>query len=186
MAWIRSGWAGGFLLGVLFNAVAMFVFWNGGQTTSITLMGTYWRRNLNESSEYGEEEEEIHFDAMFVTSIVLCLISLTIAFEWAKHRLEESVTDDMEPIIEKLFGEMTVLGFLSMVSFLLHACGFSSSCLDNSLERTGEASIEVMLLCCDAKMIIDRRSNHFMPPHLMDPNTFLEQFKRPRRTRRGV
>lgn len=59
MAWIRSGWAGGFLLGVLFNAVAMFVFWNGGQTTSITLMGTYWRRNLNESSEYGEEEEEV-------------------------------------------------------------------------------------------------------------------------------
>ena len=61
---------------------------------------------------------------MFVTCIVLCLISLTIAFEWGKHRLEESVTDDMEPIIEKLFGEMTVLGFLSMVSFLLHAGGF--------------------------------------------------------------
>ena len=61
---------------------------------------------------------------MFVTNIVLCLIALTIAFEWGKHRLEESVTDDMEPIIEKLFGEMTVLGFLSMVSFILHAAGF--------------------------------------------------------------
>jgi hypothetical protein len=56
--------------------------------------------------------------------IVLCLIGLTIAFEWVKHYLEESVTEDMEPIIEKLFGEMTVLGFLSMVSFLLNAGGF--------------------------------------------------------------
>jgi hypothetical protein len=30
----------------------------------------------------------------------------------------------MAPIIEKLFGEMTVLGFLSMLTFVLHSAGF--------------------------------------------------------------
>jgi hypothetical protein len=66
----------------------------------------------------------LEFDARFVTCIVLGLISVTIAFEYGKHSLEESVTEDMEPIIEKLFGEMTVLGFLSMVSFIMNAAGF--------------------------------------------------------------
>jgi hypothetical protein len=61
MALMRSGWVGGFLLGVLFNAVAMFVLWNVGQNTSITgtLMETLWRRNLNEASDYEEEVEEV-------------------------------------------------------------------------------------------------------------------------------
>lgn len=67
---------------------------------------------------------QLDFDARFVTCIVLGLISVTIAFEYGKHSLEEGVTEDMEPIIEKLFGEMTVLGFLSMVSFLMNAAGF--------------------------------------------------------------
>ena len=47
-----------------------------------------------------------------------------IVFEAVKHYLEESVTEDMEPIIEKLFGELTVLGFVSMLSFLLSEAGF--------------------------------------------------------------
>lgn len=61
--------------------------------------------------------ENEHF---IITCIVFGLLTLTIIFETAKHSLEHSVTEDMEPILEKLFGEMTVLGFLSMVTFVFN------------------------------------------------------------------
>mmetsp|Transcript_22261 Transcript_22261/g.36856 ORF Transcript_22261/g.36856 Transcript_22261/m.36856 type:complete len:720 (-) Transcript_22261:63-2222(-) len=114
----HSGWIGGFLLGALLNVALIpmrSISFGHHQSQQERLLNS----NLDEM-----EEEELEFDALFVTCIVLGLITVTIAFEWGKHKLEESVTDDMEPIIEKLFGEMTVLGFLSMVSFIMNSCGF--------------------------------------------------------------
>ena len=51
--------------------------------------------------------------------IVLLLILLTIGFEYTKEGVEEAADEDSEPIIESLFEEMTVLGFLSVFTFVL-------------------------------------------------------------------
>ena len=67
---------------------------------------------------------QLQYNEVFVLCIGIGLILLTIAFEEGKEYLEDSVTEDMEPIVEKLFGEMTVLGFLSMVTFLFSEFGF--------------------------------------------------------------
>uniref|UniRef100_A0A7S1VF95 EF-hand domain-containing protein n=1 Tax=Grammatophora oceanica TaxID=210454 RepID=A0A7S1VF95_9STRA len=71
---------------------------------------------------FSSSEEDI--PSTFVVCIVLGLLILTMMFELGKEYLEEIVEEDMEPIIEKLFGEMTVLGFLSMVTFFLSEFGF--------------------------------------------------------------
>jgi hypothetical protein len=54
----------------------------------------------------------------------LLLIVLTIAFEKAKEHIEESADRNMKPIIGSLFGEMTVLGFLSIFTFCVTQLGF--------------------------------------------------------------
>lgn len=59
-----------------------------------------------------------------VTWIVLLLIVLTIAFESIKEHIEESADRNMRPIIASLFGEMTVLGFLSIFTFCVTKLGF--------------------------------------------------------------
>ena len=59
-----------------------------------------------------------------VAGIVLLLIFLTIAFEFAKEHVEEAADRNMKPIISSLFGEMTVLGFLSIFTFLCTQLGF--------------------------------------------------------------
>jgi hypothetical protein len=62
-------------------------------------------------------------DLRAIVAIVLVLIALTVAFETAKEYLEESVSEDQEIILEKFFGELTVLGFLSMLTFLITQTG---------------------------------------------------------------
>ena len=77
-------------------------------------------------AEEEEEEEEEDFsrkDLTTVVSIVLVLILLTVLFEFSKEHLEESVNDDMDIILEKLFGELTVLGFLSIITFCVTQTG---------------------------------------------------------------
>jgi len=77
-------------------------------------------------SEEEEEEEEEDFsrkDLTTVVSIVLVLILLTVLFEFSKEHLEESVSEDMNIILEKLFGELTVLGFLSIITFCITQTG---------------------------------------------------------------
>lgn len=53
-----------------------------------------------------------------VVGIVLVLILLTVTFEYAKDALEEAVPEDFEVILEKFFGELTVLGFLAVITFI--------------------------------------------------------------------
>ena len=58
-----------------------------------------------------------------IVGIILCLIAVTLAFEECKRRLEEKCSEDMLVIVEKLFGELTVLGFLAMCIFFIHTSG---------------------------------------------------------------
>ena len=78
-----------------------------------------------EESEQKEEEEEpnaVVLDSS-ISTIVLLLIALTLIFEYAKESIEESADRNMGPIIQGLFGELTVLGFLSMVTFCVTKMG---------------------------------------------------------------
>lgn len=61
-----------------------------------------------------------------ISCIVLFLISLTIAFEKAKHHILHTAERDLRPAVEALFGEMTVLGFVSAIAFTLTQCGVFS------------------------------------------------------------
>ena len=73
--------------------------------------------NEDDEHEHNLENDFSQKDLTVVTSIVLILILLTVAFETFKERLEESVHQDLKIILEKLFGELTVLGFLAIVTF---------------------------------------------------------------------
>jgi calmodulin len=87
------------------------------------------RLTLSEGSddEEHEEEEEEEVDWMSestsVYSIIVFLIVVTIMFEKTKDIVEERATKDMLPIIESLFGEMTILGFLSVITFICTKVG---------------------------------------------------------------
>lgn len=50
--------------------------------------------------------------------IVIGLILLTILFEWIKDQAEQAVPREMSGVLEHIFGELTVLGFLAMVTYL--------------------------------------------------------------------
>ena len=84
--------------------------------------------NMSTEKEEDDEENSHIFYAVNVC-IVLVLILLTICFELMEDYLEESASRNMKPIIEKLFGEMTVLGFLSAFTFVVTKAG--------SFERLG-------------------------------------------------
>jgi hypothetical protein len=77
-----------------------------------------------------------------VTLIVLLLIVLTIAFEAIKEHIEESADRNMRPIIASLFGEMTVLGFLSIFTFCVTKLGFFEKI---STQLFGEEEEEALL-----------------------------------------
>jgi hypothetical protein len=77
-----------------------------------------------------------------VTILILLLISLTIAFEKAKEHIEETADRTMKPIIGSLFGEMTVLGFLSIFTFCVTRLGFFTQL---SIQLFGEKEQEVLL-----------------------------------------
>lgn len=97
--------------------------------------------------EEGEEEE--YEEAVSPTnmrvmcSIVLVLILLTVGFEVMKERVEESVPEDFAVILEKFFGELTILGFLSMVTFIVSQAGVMTTLSEKIYgEEEGEELLE--------------------------------------------
>jgi hypothetical protein len=48
---------------------------------------------------------------------------MTIGFEEGKEHIEEHASRDLHPIVESLFGEMTVLGLLSACTFVFTQIG---------------------------------------------------------------
>lgn len=84
-------------------------------------------RFLEETIEELADGEAHHNDADVVEGvelatlvvIVLLLILLTIVFEEIKHHVEHHVPDSLVSVVDRLFGELMVLGFLSIVTFIL-------------------------------------------------------------------
>mmetsp|Transcript_22292 Transcript_22292/g.55923 ORF Transcript_22292/g.55923 Transcript_22292/m.55923 type:complete len:689 (-) Transcript_22292:930-2996(-) len=50
--------------------------------------------------------------------ILLVLVVLSVAFEIVKDKIEESTEEELEPIVTHMWQELTILGFLSLLSFI--------------------------------------------------------------------
>ena len=100
---------------------------------------------IEEEEGSGEGPEGLGFserlsltDLKVIIAITLILIVLTVGFEILKESLEESVPEDYEIILEKFFGELTVLGFLSMVTFLISKTGALEKLSEHLFEEEDE------------------------------------------------
>ena len=57
---------------------------------------------------------------------VITIIVISISFEITKDMLEEATRESMKPILRNIFGELTILGFIGLVMFLLTKYGKGS------------------------------------------------------------
>ncbi|CAB9510770.1 Troponin C, isoform 1 [Seminavis robusta] len=125
-----SPWKTLLLGGLLGYLVAVFVHSSGhedsqsrGRLTESKELLLEEASSVSSESHHEETQEATALDTT-VTVIVLFLISLTIMFETVKETIEEAVDRVMEPVIEGLFGELTVLGFLSVCTFFVTKLGW--------------------------------------------------------------
>ena len=146
----RGGVSGLYILCAVLIAVLGFL---AGATSTTTLDITTTRQLSEVLALHGEAEEEgsgegpegLGFserlsltDLKVIIAITLILIVLTVGFEILKESLEESVPEDYEIILEKFFGELTVLGFLSMVTFLISKTGALEKLSEHLFEEQDE------------------------------------------------
>lgn len=110
-------------------ALSVVLLWSGMLTSSHDGdggRGGFAQLHRFLSSSYSEEEIEEEMDSKDLSVIVctiLCLIIVTLAFEHFKHHVESHCSEETELVLEKLFGELTVLGFLAMTIFLIDQSG---------------------------------------------------------------
>ena len=70
--------------------------------------------------------------------IISVLIILTMAFEAMQDYLIETSSKHMRPMITSLFGEMTILGFLSLVTFCISQAGLLKKISISIIDDTEE------------------------------------------------
>ena len=81
-----------------------------------------WGAEASGAGEEGEEKADVtpHKLATTLFCIMTFLATVTVAFEKGKEYLIENVADrNTRPVIAGLFSELTVLGFLSLVTFVI-------------------------------------------------------------------
>ena len=65
-------------------------------------------------------------DMQVSLAICVMLISVTIVFEHVKHKLEKDVPPMMASILQAMFGELTVLGFIALFAYFMLRLGVLS------------------------------------------------------------
>jgi len=93
---------------------------NSGQIFETAISRKLHGEEVGESEEEGPDEK---VEATAIICIIILLIIITIAFEVCKEHIEEAADKTLKPIIASMFGEMTVLGFLSACTFVLVQSG---------------------------------------------------------------
>ena len=58
-------------------------------------------------------------DMKVTLGICVMLITVTIVFEMVKHKLEHDCPPMLQQILQAMFGELTVLGFIALVTYML-------------------------------------------------------------------
>jgi hypothetical protein len=115
-------------LGFAFFAVSGYFL---GSSQGKSSVGRFLEETTESEDESPRSEKE--YDLIVMVCIVIFLILLTVAFEAIKEFLEEGVHDDMKIVLDKLFGELTVLGFLAMFTFFITTSGHDFSILSERL-----------------------------------------------------
>jgi Ca2+-binding EF-hand superfamily protein len=93
----------------------------GGQGHRRALLDEVVGRALN-----GHHEVDPNLDLQVTLGICVVLISVTIIFELAKHYLEHNVPPLMANILQAMFGELTVLGFIALYAYFMLRLGVLS------------------------------------------------------------
>lgn len=75
------------------------------------------REQYGEGGEHGEEEEEHHVADVMAATLV-GLIVVTIGFETMHEALDEAAGERMQDVVDAMFGELTVLGFIGLLTFI--------------------------------------------------------------------
>ena len=78
--------------------------------------------------------------------IITILIGMTCLFELSKDYLLDSASELMKPIVLQMFSEMTVLGFLSLVVFLLEESNALTTASDLVFGKSPDAEDEILEL----------------------------------------
>ena len=114
--------------------------------------------------EEGVEEEvtdlPIFLDVLCLT--VIGLVLLTIFFEKAKDFLEEYAGEDIKQLIQHLFGELTILGFIGLTSFLAVKFGLAKD-------------LSVWIFVSPSKECEGGHGHEEATTHLLGPESLLER-----------
>jgi len=106
-----------FVIGVILGLIALLGSGSGGE------------EHGHGHDEHGHGHDEHHralsghhhvdpaLDLQVTLGICVVLISVTIVFEVAKHYMEHNVPPMMAKILEAMFGELTVLGFIALWAY---------------------------------------------------------------------
>ena len=75
----------------------------------------------NGEGEGGGEEEEIDPDMKSTTVMVIltAMVVFSVGFEVTKDHVLEDTKEDLKPVVNSLFAELTVLGFIGLTLFLV-------------------------------------------------------------------
>jgi len=84
-----------------------------------------------ETHEQSQEAEELSPSARVrlvtcIFVIITILLVMSTVFEYVKDWINDGTSEKMKPVVEVLFSEMTVLGFLSLITFCISKMGVLS------------------------------------------------------------
>ena len=81
--------------------------------------GNHTKHDDEEADELKENKIRLYVAMIVITAI----IAISIGFEITKDVLEEATREAMKPILRNIFGELTILGFIGLVMFLVTKYG---------------------------------------------------------------
>lgn len=124
---------------------------------------------LGNSSEGGETEtnnNDKFASAVFLTAVFIVVIS--ICFEQGRHYVEHHASKVMQPMIQTLFAELTLLGFVGMLFFFAQRGKFLSILSADIFgeEEQGLLSeiFETVTMCCSLSWSCSWRKHwHWWP-----------------------
>lgn len=101
----------------------------------VAMLGRYFQSKKDAAHGHGEEHEHAEhrrlghhavdpiLDMQASLAICVVLISVTIIFETVKHKLEHDVPPMMQGVLQAMFGELTVLGFIALYAYFMLRLG---------------------------------------------------------------
>ena len=112
-----------FIIVIIIIIIIFIIIMEGGTLSGFSVPGM--TMTSSPSSVAAKEIEElspwsIHLSMLAVVTVV---IGVTMAFELLQEYLVEHTSEEVKPVLEHLFGELTVLGFIGLIVFVVVKSG---------------------------------------------------------------